>query len=660
MPGFTRPSSIRPSKPGARRGIASRQFPRALFAGLLLLLVAAAETRGIPESYRVQGTVCPHPDSDPLVPDGWVEYRLPAGMIPKSASAARVKGYILFSKHYQERIFPHTVPDEDDLRSELQCFLTQDEFEPVTFCVRPLKDLAGANVTVDDLVGPNGARIAAANIDVRVVRYLPKKRADKLYQLFPAPLEKRETVDLKAGETRQFWLTVYAPGNAVPGMYGAGIHFRCRNAPSSSLKLRVRVLPFKLEKPKIPLGMYWRIDKRMDGMFWGETRKETLAKVRADMIIMRDHGLNAIDLYGSTCPGLSMKNGKLHMDYTTTTHPSFNPVGYATFIRTGLETGLFSPHIPIPAHAAGRPIYAIDDALKGHGDFPDYSKNAQKRNPDGIRFTADFDRVYKAIIRELLRLGRTENWPPMAMMPVDEIGNSKTRKIIAAHFLKLIREVGGTTALTLNNLHREPTRDDAERPDIKPYLDVRIYNYVDQSNIDATARAGDTLWLYNCGAGHWRPGIARSAFGLLLLRTRARGYLEWAWQSHAGWGTTPWRVGPRGTGWYFSYPAPDGSIPTIGLAGVREGIDDYRYFQTLSALIRAADRRRDPALRAAAATARTVADEIVGQVPLRKDEHSSPGSTGFGDTPGPTFDIWRTKIAKQILHLRGLGLEVSR
>ena len=72
--------------------------------------------------------------------------------------------------HIQQRL--DSIPKRAEITDNLESFVAPGEYEPVTFCVRPLKGLKGLEVKVSELVSQNGGRIAAPQ--VQIVRCVPR------------------------------------------------------------------------------------------------------------------------------------------------------------------------------------------------------------------------------------------------------------------------------------------------------------------------------------------------------------------------------------------------------------------------------------------------------------------------------------------------------
>jgi hypothetical protein len=65
-------------------------------------------------------------------------------------------------------------------------------------------------------------------------------------------------ISINEGDNQQFWVTVYAPPDAAPGVYDGTIEIRTNNASLKTIGLSVNILPFKLDPPAIEYGLYYR------------------------------------------------------------------------------------------------------------------------------------------------------------------------------------------------------------------------------------------------------------------------------------------------------------------------------------------------------------------------------------------------------------------
>jgi hypothetical protein len=113
----------------------------------------------------------------------------------------------------------------------------------------------------------------------------------------------------------------------------------------------------------------------------------------------------------------------------------------------------------------------------------------------------------------------------------------------------------------------------------------------DPTQAEALRRMGKTVWLYASGPTPPYPtpvidfpGLAARILPWMCWKLGAPGFLYWSvnfWTKdpYRDPMNTPW--GQHGNGLLF-YPGPDGPVPSIRLALLRDGVDDYDYLSLLA------------------------------------------------------------------------------
>jgi len=118
-----------------------------------------------------------------------------------------------------------------------------------------------------------------------------------------------------------------------------------------------------------------------------------------------------------------------------------------------------------------------------------------------------------------------------------------------------------------------------------PVLDIFCTNAIEEDEHlgDKVRRAGKEFWQYGGGtsdaAGH--PDQARSLFGFFFNAYDSRGHLVWAYNWGARFDTT------HRPNWLMAWQTPFDIIRTPFYEGIREGLDDRRYVETLKRLAHA-------------------------------------------------------------------------
>jgi len=224
-----------------------------------------------------------------------------------------------------KRILPFHLPPGAKPARSIGLTACAGEYEPATFSVYAAKALSGVAVEVAPLRGPEDAAIPAEAVDVRVVKCWYQGGRRIQYQhvkvltpelllkddsLVHADHEKKENVfripperirdagrlmpvDIPADTLKQFWVTVHVPSSARAGEYQGSIRIAPANAPPTTIRLSVQVLPIDLPAACLMYSMYYR-GKLRDGPAVVGSEHKTAEQYLAEMRDMKAHGV--------TCP----------------------------------------------------------------------------------------------------------------------------------------------------------------------------------------------------------------------------------------------------------------------------------------------------------------------------------------------------------------------
>ena len=126
-----------------------------------------------------------------------------------------------------------------------------NEWEPAQLVISPRVDLRACELAAGDLVSDSGARLPAAQIEIRQVEYVfVSEPTDEVGSpdWWPDPLPPlRGPMDLEAGRNHPFWITVHVPPGTPPGEYRGEITVRAAGV-ARRVPLRVRVWGFDLPR----------------------------------------------------------------------------------------------------------------------------------------------------------------------------------------------------------------------------------------------------------------------------------------------------------------------------------------------------------------------------------------------------------------------------
>ena len=195
------------------------------------------------------------------------------------AGGGNVKDYLVFAAHFMKGIYPDTKPADDSettcienigmtdtygqrclermvsfgkdtIDKPLSAVAAPDEYAPVAFGIWPARELKGVRVEAGALTCGKDL-IEKGNVRIDLVRYgvfgtdpsgnFSDSLSVQPQYLYPlaAPL------DIAAGFTRSFQVTVHVPPSANPGIYSGTVRVSCSNASARTIALKIRVLPFR-------------------------------------------------------------------------------------------------------------------------------------------------------------------------------------------------------------------------------------------------------------------------------------------------------------------------------------------------------------------------------------------------------------------------------
>ena len=360
-----------------------------------------------------------------MPPAEWAKWkedpREDAGEMPPLGEVERSRGFALWSRHYLECIYPGTKPRAKDLNPSLRLFATPGEYEPENFIVHPLKDLAGAKVTVSD-IGP----VSAKNIDIRRVRYSlarPNYTVNYRYRVVPDMLERFDTLDLKAGENARFWITVRVPDDAPAGIHSGVVRFECASG-KAELPITLRILPFKLrEDPQKLFGIYYRHPYDMAAGAEDEVSREYFRR-RADLehADMAAHGTRNVVLSCGSPAADAQGNFKFNFDLLADKLALWKKHSFTGPIVMSISTeSVYFKHMK----------ERYGSHLRDVRDPPD-------------AFCAEITAMVKAIEAERVKRG----WPEFLYYPVDEPSTDAVAVVFMTKVLKACKAASVRTYVT--------------------------------------------------------------------------------------------------------------------------------------------------------------------------------------------------------------------
>jgi hypothetical protein len=243
------------------------------------------------------------------------------------------------------------------------------------------------------------------------------------------------------------------------------------------------------------------------------------------------------------------------------------------------------------------------------------------------------------LTRQILERAKEKEYLSVLMYPSTEVSNDPN---VGAAFnsliIKAIRAAGEVKTVSSIN-HPEDLVTAKE-------LDVVMINFgvaLTQKTLDDIHASGAKLWFQNVGQ-------TRYTEGLFMLRAGAVGRRQWVAYWAAGDPYSDWD-GMESNSMLF--PSPMGTLPSIKLARMGEGVDDLRYFLTLRRHIAEA---RKAGLVAQADAAQKEMDAMIAECPIALPDGTRVLPDGLSVIEGfadkGAFDRNRRRVAELIVQLR--------
>lgn len=604
-----------------------------------LVLIAAGPLMSAPEvppGFAVLGTQVPAEWENLPVPADWEPGTIEADpgremsrgnlVMPAVSAADTARGFVVYPKNYCDLVYAETAPTERELAQKAITFAAcPGEYEPFTVCVRALQELPGLKATMTQLVGPKGS-IPLNHVDVRTVRIMPRAyywgggRVEKKYVMRPVLLEKRESVKVRADTTQQIWVTVKVPDDAPAGEYTATLRLAGGQGGSAEVPATLQVLPFRLEEPDITYAMYHLMSLAWPNCFQGRA-----GEVKRHLIDMREHAMNSDIIY--TPAVVEKKDGKITVDFSRKIDPDL-AVTPEEAIQGCADVGMNKPIIWITTGLGpNRADYANQE---------DYEK--------------DFLEGVRLIEQERQRRG----WPELVYTPDDESDASRERAEACRQHVELLKRAGVRTYMTMIGA--------PDRELYLPFTDIPAYAALifRAEFIGEAKRLNKTLGMYN-GGGHYglNPKIDRLWYGMWNAKIGAKCLTSWTYQ----WIGGPASKGPfdafcgmpgNGAGYFYSFPTTDGLLPSIGWEGVREGIDDQKYFYTLQQRIARARESGNAKAKELADKAETEVNRTLDSLDINQANvvNAEAIRTQSNAMAGADLDRFRRLCIRHILRLR--------
>jgi len=465
--------------------------------------------------------------------------------------AERARGLVLFSRDWMTDVYYNDRPDAAERVEKLTASAFAGEYEPVSFCVLPLKNLGEMTVTVSELASPGQASIPAESIDVGYVQYRISRvtMEGSVYTIAPRLVLPRRSVAAPKDITRRFWLTVRVPADASPGPYRGAVQIESELGHSFAVPLEFTVRKGSLDPVDIPAGPWGHVIN----LPWYDD------EVGEWNNVMADRSLTKLRKYGLTsCSGLPVvtlrgfKDGNPILDFST---------GDMQMKR--LKDHGFTMPVVTYCPFIGLNTYYQDQAKMKAAGFADYS-DFIKTIFDAVQTHADWAR-----------------WLPVYWNIGDEpIGDNLKRSIENAEAYQKAFPQGPPLFTAASSFRGSDVGDAHFR--LSKALHVANWNLHDEASVNLVHGEGGHWAFYN-GGNRWTYGVymykAAKQFDMKFR-------LSWHWNVVAG--DPYYALDCREDDYAWCNSSPQGElIPSVHFERLREGLDDYRYMLTLQRLAEA-------------------------------------------------------------------------
>ncbi len=508
----------------------------------------------------------------------------------------------------------------------------------VTFVVEAhaLAEVSGLRLRMEDLVASGGrARIPAAGARVfRVVSTRIRLHGAKAETAVPEWLLPGDDFlpHLARDDRAEYRLVFRVPADSPPGDYAGSVSLLPEGGAPEKARARVRVRPFHLDRPKALIAMLYTYEfrylERYDPAFQPQAKRKPadekadfLARGRAVVRDMAEHGMTAIFPHSGV--DLLRKHGKLYF-------PDLE-----TSLETAKEMGM-----------TGSPGFFVGDLV--NAQFAAVPRFDPRRDPA----------LLLEIAARAADTTRDAGFSSLILVPSDEPNDPDGRKQPVAR--KLLGRVNHLPGIRLGLTSGSNVYDAPKA--LADLHQVSIFEAQAPPALWEEMKAsGHEVWVYENDSTEGHSALwSRFVFGVWGWRTGLDGITAWTYPLYT---FEPYYERPRLDTDGYVVPERDEQgrpINTLEWEGIREGVYDRRYLDTLADAIAAAKARKIPTA-SAEATLAAVHDALDPALAEYARRRSS-----LGDPPAPFDAAWfrstRERLAQAIERLvaAGVTLPASR
>jgi len=438
----------------------------------------------------------------------------------------------------------------------------------ITFSLRPRVDLQRFTMELDPLVGPHGVRLPAdaAQLFVVVSRSVRYNRAyinPSYYRYQPDALDPQLPGTLEAGKTTRFWLRVYLPADAEPGLYRSVLRRRAGDEVVEETPVEVQVLPFHAVETDLFQNVYFYGRASRFKSLPGSPLHAAGEEVRSAAIRDIVAHVGSAAAYLRSWPVYRDAEGRWTVELA--------------FTREVLEDFRRAGH---PAEDAIISLLPLLRSLAKQILPKAEAQKIQKHLRSAPEFTDEYWRVLGELLRQVDDMLEEEGVTQRLYNPMDEA---------RGHDLPFYVEIARVLHRQLNQpsvfCNVSPwiyfgKANHEEQPALQPWCNVWwVYGTLtDEERL--RERQGGTRLMGRFEVGS--PAAARAAAGLLRWRRQEEGGHWWSYDAVQGSMNTQ-LDGPSYGDRVLAYPTHPPS-PRLVWEAARLGHEDLRYLHTLEAL----------------------------------------------------------------------------
>ncbi|NIA06077.1 MAG: hypothetical protein GWP14_00310 [Actinobacteria bacterium] len=574
--------------------------------------------------------------------------------------------YVVFNRAVNPgAIYPTSYPAPGEKIDQLRTFATPGEYEPVSFTIFPLKDLANVKVEVTDLIDPSGKILSKDCIDIRSVKSWIQG-VGRGYMVVPELLEEAIPLDLKTRVSQQYWLTFHIPEDASAGRYKGSITITAENAPSAKIDLGMRILPFTLDG-EIPYAVGYYADISAMGPHH-PTNRYSWEEIEVRLRDMKDHGMNCLVYsYPDSSWDIELMgvrgSKEVNLDFSVDNRviDIYKKSGFTGPIIVDLSRlsnrlagflGLNYPSSYYRGGSRGDTLLLLEDQAP-----PEFVKG------------------FKDAIKQMWQNARENDWPELIYYPIDEPAYQGERTIKASILqYKWIKEAVPEARTLCPVKPKGFPLDEKEKlfRRMGPYLDIRtgqLWGTEESKQNQMLIDEGvyQEMWMVLGPANSELNAYvsARDCSGFKLRKTGMTGITYWTYGQMGQNDGKGGKLGIKDGKWdeYIDIPGkfiavsyrsprnPIVPVPTLAWEGVREGVDDLKYVATLERLIAQAKKSDVQETKDKAAAAEKMLESIISEIPWTMASIDWWETSETEVLPDTQMNKFRWKICLKIMEL---------